>query len=76
MIDPEATVIKHTQDLRESEIPAPVLNAATAAYKGYDIRDADLTEEGGKTIYILKLRKSKENVYVTFSPNGKILEVK
>ena len=75
-IDPEATVLKHTQDLRDSEIPAPVLNAATAAYKGYDIRDADLTEEGGEAIYILRLRKSKEDVYVTFSPDGKILHVK
>ncbi len=76
VMDPEATVIKRTQDLRKSEIPAPVLNAVTAAYKDYDIRDADLTEEGGKTIYILRLRKSKENIYVTFKPNGKILEVK
>lgn len=76
VMDPNATVIRRTQDLRKSEIPAPVLNAVTAAYKDYDIRDADLTEEGGKTIYILKLRKSKENVYVTFRPNGKILDVK
>ena len=75
-IDPETTVLKHTQDLRNSEIPAPVLNAATAAYKGYDIRDADLTEEGGKAIYVLRLRKSKENIYVTFSSDGKILEVR
>ncbi len=76
VMDPEATVIMRTQDLRKSEIPAPVLNAVTAAYKDYDIRDADLTEEGGKTIYLLRLRKSKETIYVTFKPNGKILEVK
>jgi hypothetical protein len=75
-IDHKAFVIKHTQDLRNTEIPAPVMNAAKAAYEGYEIRDADLTEDGGKTIYILRLRKSKDNVYVTISHRGKILEVK
>ncbi len=75
-IDNKTTLIKHTQDLREEEIPAPVLNAARKAYNGYDIRDEDLIEEGGKTIYILRMRKSRDNIYVTFSPDGKILEVK
>lgn len=75
-VDNNATILKHTQDLREEEIPAPVLNAARKAYVGYDIRDEDLIEEGGKTIYILRMRKSRDDVHVTFSPDGKILEVK
>ena len=76
VMDQNASVIKHNQDLRDSEIPGPVLKAVEASYRGYDIRDADLTEEGGKTIYVLKLRKSKETIYVSFSPKGKILEEK
>ena len=75
-INHKATLLKHTQDLRNTEIPVPVLNAAKAAYSGYEIRDADLIEEGGKIIYILVMKKSKEKVYLTFNPNGKILEVK
>ena len=74
--DHKATLLKHNQDLRNSEIPVPVLNAATAAYNGYEIRDADLLEERGKAVYILKMKKSKEKVRITFNPNGKILEVK
>ena len=75
-INHKATLLKHTQDLRNTEIPVPVLNAAKAAYSGYEIRDADLIEEAGKIIYILVMKKSKEKVYLTFNPNGKILEVK
>jgi len=72
----KATLLRHGQDLRNSEIPVPILNAVNTAYSGYEIRDADLYEEGGKAKYIIQLRKSKEKVYITFSPNGKILEVK
>jgi hypothetical protein len=71
----KANLLRHNQDLRNSEIPIPVLNAINTTYNGYEIRDADLLEEKGKAVYILKLRKSKENFYVHFSPNGKILEV-
>jgi len=74
--DDKAALLNHNQDLRNSEIPLAVLNAAKEAYPGYEIRDADLLEEGKKVNYKLQLRKSKEKVYVYFSPNGKILKVK
>jgi hypothetical protein len=74
--DQGARILKHTQDLAKSEIPASIHNAVKSSYPDYEIRDADLKEEGGKGVYILKLRKSRENVYVTFNPKGKILEVK
>lgn len=74
--DDKASLLNHNQDLRNTEIPVPVLNAAKAAYPGFEIRDADLLEEGNKLNYKLQLRKSKEKVYVYFSPDGKILEVK
>jgi uncharacterized membrane protein YkoI len=51
-----------------------VTNAAVAGFSGFEIRDADLTEEGANTTYELELRKSKEKVRVTFNSGGKILK--
>lgn len=75
-VDDKGSLLKHEQDLRDNEIPIAILQTLKASYKDYDLRDADLIEEGGKTIYIMRIKKSKENIYVTFNPNGKILEVK
>ena len=74
--DQDARILEHSQDLAKSEIPDAILKAVNKSYPGYEIRDADLEEEGGKGVYILKLRKSRENIYVTFNLRGKILEVK
>lgn len=71
-----SNLILHKQDLRDSEIPAPILNALKSNYNEYEIRDADLREENGKTTYIIRLRKSRENIYVIFNSQGKVMEVK
>lgn len=75
-VDNKEIVVKHEQDLRDNEIPNPIKKTLKESYKDFDIRDADIIEEGGKTRYILRLRKSKEQIDVTFSQNGKVLEVK
>ena len=75
-VDNKEIVVKHEQDLRDNEIPNPIKKTLAESYKDFDIRDADLLEEGGKTSYILRLRKSKEQIDVTFNQNGKVLEVK
>ncbi|MFO7658195.1 MAG: hypothetical protein R6W78_14135 [Bacteroidales bacterium] len=72
----KAALLKHKQDLKNSEIPVPIINSAISAYAGFVINKAELLEEGGKASYELRLRKSKENVRVVFDQNGKILEVK
>lgn len=69
-------LLLHKQDLRDNEIPDPVLSVAKTKYKHYEIRDADLREENGKSTYILRLRKSRENIYVIFNPNGDVIEVR
>lgn len=74
--DDKANILKHEKDLRNSEVPILVMNSVKTAYNGYEIRDADLTEEGGKVIYTLQMRKSNEKIYVIFSSEGKILEVR
>ncbi len=61
--------------MRKSEIPAKVMTAISSLYSGYEIRDADKIEEGGKIYFDLELKKSKEKVNVKFNPEGKVLEV-
>jgi len=76
IFEDKTTLLLHKQDLRDSEIPAPVLNTKKTKYQEYEIRDADLREENGKTTYILRLRKSRQNIYVTFDSKGNELQVK
>lgn len=71
----KTNLILHKQDLRDSEIPVPILNTVKANYSAYEIRDADLREENGKITYNLRLRKSRENFNVIFTAQGKVLEV-
>lgn len=75
-VNNKASILKHEQDLRDNEIPIPIKQTLAESYKDFDIRDADLIEEGATSIFILKIRKSKEQFYVTFNQNGKVLEVK
>ncbi len=72
----KAGLLRHEQDLRNSEIPVPVMIIANKSFTGNDIRDADLTEEDGKFKYTIQMRKSNERVYITCTSDGKILEVK
>lgn len=74
--DKNGRLLKHEQDLRNSEIPAPVMNTVREGYKDYEIRDADLTEENGKTTYDIELKKSKDRIHVILNTDGKILKVK
>ncbi|MBN1108990.1 MAG: PepSY-like domain-containing protein [Bacteroidales bacterium] len=72
----KSAMVRHEQDLRNSEVPLEIMNAANASYNGYEIRDADLLDEEGKLTYYLELRKSRETMIVSFSAGGKILEVR
>lgn len=74
--DESGKLLKYTRELKDSEVPVAVMNVAKTDYNGFEVRDADLTEEGGKVMYILQLKKSNEKVRVIFDPEGKIIEVR
>lgn len=76
VVDVNANIKKHEQDLKNSEIPPQVMSAVKASYNGYEIRDADLTEEGGTVFYSLDMRRSNERIKITMSPDGKIISGK
>ena len=75
LFDDKSTLLKHEQDLRNSEIPAPILSTLKTSFSGFEIRDADLLEVSGNAIYKLELRKSKKKVQVSFNPNGEIQKI-
>lgn len=66
-------LINRTQELRENEIPAAVLNAVKIKYNGYEIRNALLKEDNSSTSYDIQLRKSKERITLTFNPKGELI---
>ncbi len=68
-------IIKHEQNLRSSELPVQVLNAAKTTYNGYEIRDVNLLEQDGRIIYFLNMRKSNEKIVAAYNADGKIVEV-
>ena len=76
IFDDKTNLLLHKQDLRDSEIPTPVINTIKTSYSEYEIRDADLREEYGKTTYILRLQKSREKIYVIFDSQGKLIQEK
>ncbi len=75
LLNDKYLITKHEQELRSSEIPVAVVNAAKTAYVGFELRDANLTEEGGQVIYNLEMRKSKEKMTLALDKDGKILGV-
>jgi hypothetical protein len=76
IFDDKTNLLLHKQDLRDSEIPQPVSNALKTNYSGFEIRDADLREEGKNITYDISLRKSKEKIRVLFNAKGETQQVK
>ena len=74
--DAGQTMLRHQQDLRDSEIPSPVMETFHREYPGYEIRDANLLEEGMTATCTLKIRKSRDTRYITLDTKGLILEEK
>jgi len=76
LFDDKVKLLEHQQDLKDSEIPAPIMNTVNQSFKGYNIKDADLKNNRGVMTYTLRIRKSDKTVYVTFNPKGEILNTK
>jgi uncharacterized membrane protein YkoI len=70
--DDKANMLKHKQDLRNSEIPVSVIRAISSLYPGFEVRDADKIEEGRILIYEIELRKSDERIQVIFNQRGEV----
>ncbi|MCA1761074.1 MAG: PepSY-like domain-containing protein, partial [Bacteroidales bacterium] len=66
-------LISRMQELRKNEIPAGILSAIKTKYSGYEIRNALLKEDNSSTSYDIQLRKSRENITLTFNQKGELI---
>lgn len=76
LFDDKVKLLEHQQDLKNSEIPAPIINTLHQSFNGYEIKDADMKNSRGVMTYRLRIRKSDKKVYVTFNPEGEIMDTK
>ncbi len=76
LFDDKVNLLEYHKDLPESKVPSPIMKTIHKTYKGYYVRDADMTDKRGVVTYTLRMRKSGKDVFVTLNPKGRILYVK
>ena len=63
-------------EIKKSEIPKSVKDAAARDYAGYDIEAAEKTETREYEAYELELEKGEEVVEIVYSIDGKVIKKK
>lgn len=63
-------------EIKKSEIPQAVKDAASRDYSGYDIEAAEKTETPEYDAYELELEKGEEVVEIVYSADGKVIKKK
>jgi len=72
-IDEKGILLKYEKELKRNEIPAVILATLNEKYQSYEIRVAELKEDSDASFYYIQLRKSKDEVTLTFNPKGEII---
>lgn len=68
-------MLKHTQDLKLSDIPESIKKVLRVDYKGFELRDADMIHVKDSQKYTIRLKSTNDEVRVTFDKYGKTLEL-
>lgn len=69
-------LVKHTEELTSSELPAQVQTKINSDYKDYKLDDIEKITEGGKETYQVELKKRPEQWKIVFDTTGNILNKK
>ena len=72
--DKDANLLAYSLDMRESQLPAIVKNAAITKYPNSKIDDVKKIVKGTETMYKLELKKEKTEREVLFNSNGTFLK--
>lgn len=73
--DNEANLLMYTVDIRESELPAVVKNAATSKYVNYKFDDIKKIVKGTDTFYKVEMEKrNSADIKATFRPDGTFIK--
>jgi len=73
VLDDRGKLMKHEQDLWESEIPVSVLETVKSKVAFFDLNDADKLVEGSKTIYSINFEIDKRDHDFLLDGKGKLL---
>lgn len=73
--DNEANLLMYKVELRESELPAIVKNAAMSKYPNYKFDDIEKTVKGTVTFYKVEMEKhNSADIKATFKPDGTFIK--
>ncbi len=75
-IDEKGEILKFKRELKDNQIPASILASIKGQYASFDIDDAELLEEAGKTIYFLDVEIDDKEHNFWYDGSGKMLKHK
>lgn len=67
---------RHKQDFEEKDLPKAVKAAIDRSYRGFEVHNVELIEEGRHRVYKMKLEKVPVKRKVIFDEHGKIISDK
>lgn len=76
LYDKDGNLLSLVEEIRESELPAVVKNAAESKYPKYHFEDIDRIRRGTETFYKIEMEKSSSDseVKLIIKSNGTIIE--
>jgi len=73
-LDASGKVLKHSEEMKENELPAAVKSAITRQYGKSRLEDIDKIEESGKITYKMEVKNKTIKRKVLINQEGKVLE--
>lgn len=72
--DRTGKITKHEEDIRQSDLPAPIAETIKRDFGKYRVSDVKRVQSENTTVYRLELESTLEEWKVTFAADGKVLE--
>ena len=66
----DGKILRHSEDIKSSDLPRPVREAIKTSYKGFRIDDADRVTKNNEITYRVELERGNEEHSLEFRPNG------
>lgn len=76
MLDNTGKILKHKQDINQSDLPQTVASAIAKDFAGFRLSDISKTIADGNATFKLDLKKGAEEWEIVFDQAGKILSKK
>jgi hypothetical protein len=71
--DKDGNLLSVVEEIRQSELPAVVKNAADAKYPKYHFEDIDKIRRGTETFYKIEMEHGESDVKIIIQSDGKII---